>query len=129
MQSAFDWDINFDEWSALASTDPEAFERLRASLVSQVLERAPERRQDRLRGLQWRIDRVRERSATPLAACIRISGMMWDSVMGEGGLVEALQGLRKLEPAHVKRAHTTAQVLPFRPVSATGSTQQPALPE
>ncbi len=51
MQSAFDWDINFDEWSALASTDPEAFEHLRASLVSQVLERAPERRQERLRWL------------------------------------------------------------------------------
>lgn len=129
MQSAFDWDINFDEWSALASTDPEAFERLRASLVNQVLDHSPERRQERLRGLQWRIDKVRERSATPLAACIRISGMMWDSVMGEGGLVEALQGLRKLEPPRVKRAGTTAQVLPFRPVPAAGSTQQPALPE
>lgn len=127
MQSAFDWDINFDEWATLAATDPEAFERQRAFLVSQVLDHSPERRQERLRGLQWRIDRVRERSATPLAACIRISGMMWDSVMGEGGLVEALQGLRKLEMPRVKHTETTAQVLPFRPVAATD--MPPALPE
>ncbi|MFP5344304.1 MAG: DUF3135 domain-containing protein [Gammaproteobacteria bacterium] len=125
MQSAFDWDINFDEWATLAATDPEAFERQRASLVSQVLDHSPERRQERLRGLQWRIDKVRERSATPLAACIRISGMMWDSVMGEGGLVESLQSLRKMEMPRVKRADATAQVLPFRPVADT----PPALPE
>jgi hypothetical protein len=129
MQSAFDWDINFDEWAALAATDPEAFERQRASLVNQVLDHTPERRQERLRGLQWRIDRVRERSATPLAACIRISGMMWDSVMGEGGLVEVLQGLRKLEIPGAKRAATAAQVLPFRPASANNPAQQPSLPE
>ncbi|HEY5602268.1 MAG TPA: DUF3135 domain-containing protein, partial [Gammaproteobacteria bacterium] len=34
----------------------------------------------RLRCLQWKIDRVREKMPTPLAACVAISDMMWDSL-------------------------------------------------
>jgi len=94
MQTAFDWEFDFDSWSDLASTDPEAFEKQRAALVNQAIDCTPDEYQQRLKCLQWRVDKVRERSGTALAACIRISGMMWDSVMGPKGLVDNLQALR-----------------------------------
>lgn len=75
----------------------------------------PEERQPRLRGLQWRIDQIRRTARTPLASCIRISRMMWDSVLGEGGLHEtlnrALMGLSDVRQAPVARL--SAQVLLF----------------
>lgn len=119
--SAFDWDIDFDAWARLASSDPHDFEKQRAELVSQVLERSPTDRQPRLRRLQWRIDKVRETSGTPLAACIRISNMMWDSVMGKGGLRESLQTLSQLHSvsAHTPEPKPKAKVLPFRAPTTT----------
>lgn len=86
--------FDFDHWSRLAILDPEAFEARRHALIEDLIQRAPPHRQPRLRGLQWRIDRVRERSGTPLAACIRISEMMWESLLGEGGLRDSLLALR-----------------------------------
>ncbi len=116
MQSAFDWDIDFDAWSELANTNPHAFERQRSDLVDRVIGCSNKERQPRLRRLQWRIDQVRERAPTPLAACIRLSSMMWDSVMGEGGLHETLQILRYAKPKADLRRKAT--VLPFRGPSA-----------
>lgn len=118
MQSAFDWDIDFDAWSELANTDPHAFEKQRSDLVDKVIECSIKERQLRLRRLQWRIDQVRERAPTPLAACIRLSSMMWDSVMGEGGLHEALQTLRHTKPKAGPRRKAT--VLQFRGPSTGG---------
>src|SRR3990172_2268120 len=117
MNSAFDWDIDFDEWCTLASTDPHSFEKQRQHLVDAVIDSVPEDKQLRLRRLQWRIDKVRETSGSPLAACIRISDMMWDAVMGKGGLREALHILSQAEPEAVPFLHNKpkATVLPFRP--------------
>ncbi len=93
-QSTFD----FDQWAELARTDPEGFETRRKALIDAVIEAAPEGRRQRLVGLQWRIDQVRRLSRTPLGACVRLSGMMWDAVSGKGGLVEAIERLAGLSP-------------------------------
>jgi hypothetical protein len=77
-----------------------------------VITRAPAHRQARLRGLQWQIDQVRNTSGTPLAACLRISSMMWESVTGDDGLIarmETLKGVRRLP-----RQRRRAKILPFR---------------
>ncbi len=100
--------IDFDHWSDLANSDPEAFEARRNQLIEEVIRRAPSHRQQRLRGLQWRLDRVRERSQTPMAACIRISEMMWDALMGEYGLRDTLESLS--EPGAVRRTRPRARV-------------------
>lgn len=102
----------FDEWASLADSDPEAFEKLRRSLIDQCIEAAPEDRRQRLRSLQWRIDQERARAKSPLGACIRLTRMMWDSVLGRGGLLENLQQLSAtLEQRPVASRQT--QVLPF----------------
>ena len=85
--------VDFDTWSQLARSDPEAFEARRAEVIEQMIQRMPAHRQQRIRCLQWKIDQVRARAGTPLSACIKLSDMMWDSLAGPGGLREALDGL------------------------------------
>ena len=87
-------EFDFDAWAELARKDPEAFERLRADTIEAWLQQAPTHRQQRLRRLQWRIDGAREQADNPMAACIRLSQVMWDSVLGPGGLLENLEALR-----------------------------------
>lgn len=86
-------DFDFNEWAALAKDDPEAFEQRRRALIEATIRKAKPENQHRLRGLQFRVDMERVRTRTPLAACGRISEMMWESFAGEGGLRPAVNGL------------------------------------
>ncbi len=86
--------FEFDKWAGMAADDPDTFEAMRRAAIDEVIASAPESSQPRLRGLQWRIDQERRRARTPLAACIRISQMMWESVTGESGLLRALRRLQ-----------------------------------
>ena len=70
---------DFNDWMALAQCDPEQFELMRLQAIDELIESMPEDRKMHLRRIQWRIDRVRERSASPMAATIAISRMMWDA--------------------------------------------------
>lgn len=82
--------LDFDEWRALATADPEAFEAMRSKVLQAAIERAPKGKRPRLLGLQWRVDQVRRRSATPMAACISLSDMMWEAFAGDKGLLQTL---------------------------------------
>lgn len=113
MKSAYDWDIDFDAWSALATGDPHRFEQQRTNLINEVLGFAPEKRQQRLRGLQWRIDNIRKTSSTPLAACIKLSNMMHDSVLGKGGLQEKLHMLTGVGANPMPAASSRCIILNF----------------
>ncbi len=86
-------EFDFERWTSLAEHDPEAFERQREEAIDEFIERAPAAMQQRLRGLQWQIDQVRGQSKSPMAGCIRLSHMMWDRLVGEQGLLEALNSL------------------------------------
>lgn len=90
--------VNFDAWVQLARDDPLRFEELRRQVVEHAISRAPVHRQARLRGLQWRIDRARERAPNPMAACMSLSEMMWDSLTGKDGLLEALRASPRRRP-------------------------------
>ncbi len=102
--------FDFDDWARLAAEDPAAFEARRAAVIHQFIENTPHSRRERLRSLQWRIDRTRERASNPIAACVRISRMMWDSLLGDCGLLPALDALRSGRSWPRK----TATILPFR---------------
>lgn len=72
--------VDFDSWATLASSDPQRFEQLRQDKLSDYINRAPESRQQRLRGLQWRIDKLREQNKdSPMVSCLLISELMWDT--------------------------------------------------
>ena len=113
-------DFDFDEWSALAKSDPAAFEQKRLALIEEFLRELPPYDQKRLRGLQFRIDMERRRARTPMAACLKLSAMMWDSLLGSRGLKNALDSLLSSvssappQPAPAPPLVHTAAVLPFR---------------
>jgi len=98
MHQSSDSAFDFEEWALLAKTDPQAFEAKREAEIARLIDKASPRSQTRLRGLQWRVDTERQRVSNPLSSCMRIFNLMWDSVYGERGLLEALHGLEGHAP-------------------------------
>lgn len=90
-------EIDFDTWSELARENPELFESLRRQAIERVIAEAPAANRERLRRLQWRIDQERRLAGTPLAACMRISRMMWKAVLGRGGLQQRIGELQQYD--------------------------------
>lgn len=110
-------DFDFDRWSSLAEHDPESFERLRCEAIDGLIESVPVHMQQRLRGLQWRIDQVRGQSRTPMDACLRLSDMMWERLVGDGSLLETLNTLLDIgsEPREPKPSAEVVSLHRHRP--------------
>lgn len=96
-----------NELIKLAQEDPDALEALRQREIETLISSAPSGMQRRLRGLQFQIDAKRSISRTPMAACMAISQMMFDSVYelndalnGDGSKPEAEQSR---DPADILR--------------------------
>ena len=110
--------FDFDEWSRLAKTDPAAFETRRLALIEAYLHRFPPQPQRRLRGVQFRIDMERRRARTPMAGCLKLSAMMWESLLGDRGLKAALDSLlgytQPQSLAAQRDSAASARILPFR---------------
>lgn len=120
MQAAtnFCFSFDFDDWSRLAKDDPFAFEARRLALIEAYLRQFPQSGQRRLRGLQFRIDMVRRRARTPMSACLKISSMMWESLLGHHGLKAALDNFLAFpehpEPVISTCIATSARIIPFK---------------
>ena len=84
---------DFATWSRVAHEDPDAFEAMRLAAIEEFLQTVPPDNRDRLRRLQWRIDQERRLAQSPMGACMRLSRMMWEQVLGEGGLRERFREL------------------------------------
>ncbi len=84
-------DFDFDTWSSMARQDPAKFEAMRQQMIDDLIDSTPAHLRPRIIGLQWKIDQMRRQTNNPLAACIQISNLMWDSVLGEKGLLNALR--------------------------------------
>lgn len=69
-----------EELLKLAKEDPIALEALRQREIEALIDSAPANTQRRLRGLQFQIDAKRRASKNPMAACVAISQMMFNSV-------------------------------------------------
>ena len=108
MNGAKHHNLDFDYLTGLAQSNPVEFERLRRSAIESYISALPRDRQMRMRRLQWRIDQER-RKHTPMGACVKLSNMMWDHLLGPDGLVGMLQ---RGGDAHVASGHK-ATVLPF----------------
>ena len=96
----------FDDWARLASRNPAAFEAQRARALEAAISRAnsAERRQ-RLRRLQWRVDMMRARANTPLAACVQMYEMMWNTVLhGQAGNRAGLPRSRRADVLRFPRS-------------------------
>jgi hypothetical protein len=107
--------LDFDHLLQLAEKDPMRFENMRQAAIDDFISTLPQPRQQRMRQLQWRIDQER-RNRTPLSACVKISSMMWDRMVGPQGLLDYLRGSR---PFISSEENTACKVLdfPIRPSS------------
>lgn len=111
-------EFDFDAWSTLARDDPAAFERQRAATLRATIAAAPEEFRQRLEGLQFRLNLERQRSATPLGACVRLNSLMW---AGFHRLRKELNDAASGAPA---RAARNAEVIQFRTAAQRRSPPQ-----
>ena len=104
---------DFDTLAKLAKDDPEAFEALRRDLVDDLIDHAPQAKQARLRGLQFRVDAVRQLAKSDLGSAVKIYEMMWRSFRS---LASEWENLRRGPSRTVLRpARPAAKVLLLRP--------------
>jgi hypothetical protein len=109
--------VDIQTWIELAVSDPDKFEAMRAEAIERVIAASSEKHQERLRCLQWRVDQLRERSATPMAATIAISKLMWDSFYRLHDSYQDLAGRHDAPRlAASQPASQSAKIIPFRPV-------------
>jgi len=114
--------LDFDAVKELARTDPEAFEQYRQDVIEALIARAPERNRQHLRCLQWRIEQELKRASNPIAACVKLYQMMWDSFAGECGLIETIRNGHNT-PHSIESLQPKAKVLS---ISKSASTQCPS---
>ncbi len=107
-------DFDFETWERLAKEDPERFEAKRLEAIERLIASAPESKQQRLRGLQWQVDQTRARTKNPMAACTRVSALMWETVAGKDGLLDSLTSLGDMATGTPRAEKTPAVVLPFK---------------
>ena len=94
MESEFD----FQEWSQLARSSPEAFERRRQETIATFLAESGEAQRRLGTRLQREIDYEISRAGNPQQALAAIAKMMWDQVAFLGEELEHLSGsMRELE--------------------------------
>lgn len=108
--------MDFDpaHWLKLAQDDPHAFECARLEAIETLIAAAPPDIQDRLRGLQCRIDLERRKARTPLGAAVRLQSLMWDRFES---LRAALNDVRNLDLNSLKPEATprpSARIIPFQ---------------
>lgn len=104
---------DFDGWSALARSDPQAFEECRDRIINEAILRAPAHKQQRLRRMQWKLNQIRNTSRTPMIACLRMNRMLWEAVMGDGGLLECLLHAKDPQRRPDAMNKPAARIIPF----------------
>ena len=104
--------LDFDKAVALARQDPEAYEQYRLDAIEAMISRSSRENQPHLRRLQWRIDQERRRASNPVAACVKIYEMMWESFSGDYGFVDVICHGR-LPPRNTGEQAATAKILSF----------------
>ncbi|MFZ2855893.1 MAG: DUF3135 domain-containing protein [Rhodocyclaceae bacterium] len=118
---------SFEELSRLARDDPQALEVLRGELINECIGKAPEHLRVALRRLQFRIDGVRRRSRTSLAAAVKLNALMWSEFLEMNDalqdLVRGAHGRSRLPDADKRRTShcaRSARIIEFRPRPAAG---------
>lgn len=110
--------FDFDAWSELYASDPEAFERQREELIKAEIAKSPESMQRRLKGIQFELDAKRSLCDSPLDSCMQMSTQMWQSFDGMRTRLNALaqpELLTEEELAQLQAPTKQAKVLPFSP--------------
>jgi hypothetical protein len=104
---------DFDAWSALARSDPQAFEDCRDRIINEAILGAPAHKQLRLRRMQWKLNQIRNTSRTPMIACLRMNRMLWEAVIGDRGLLDCLHYPNDSRRCSDAPGKPVARIIPF----------------
>jgi Protein of unknown function (DUF3135) len=104
-------EFDFEEWVKLAKEDPDAFENKRQQTIQKLIDNSQPKIRKRMQGLQWQIDQIRSAADNPMASCLKISQMMWDSAVGDDGLVDHLQQLTNPNPNKLNKVRRSATII------------------
>ena len=99
---------DFDILADMAQNDPDKLEGFLRNKVEELITSAPERMQQRLRGLQFEIDCQRRIHKNSLDACRKISSMMHDSFYE---LNRALNNFAQNHTVEVEEKSAPAKIL------------------
>lgn len=106
----------------LARDDPAAYEALRRELIDSFIASAPERVRPRLRGIQFRVDHVRQMSRSTLGSTVKIYELMWESFLRLNASWQSLASREQASdagtasgPSAVPASRPGARVLEFGP--------------
>ncbi len=70
--------LNFDELSEMWRNDKEAAEAYHRAVIDDFILGLPDDKQERARGLQWRIDQELRKYKDPVARMNRMVEMLWE---------------------------------------------------
>ena len=109
---------NFDTLVQLAQENPLELERIRQNAIMELIEKAPEHSQKRLKGLQFQIDSQRQlHKNSPMGTCMAINKMMHESFAELCAWMNIITGKDKLDtPGELSEPDSnqlSAKVLPF----------------
>ena len=107
--------FDFDEWVTLSKSEPDTFERRRYECVEHLISGSTNIQ--RMRGLQCRIDLERIRAKTSMKACLRISELMWDSLLHCHELLDTFVYRSPTEVRTLLRPTRQAKVIHLHPKS------------
>jgi len=93
---------DFDYLKLLASDDPDELERLRRFYCEKLIESAPDRYRNRLKGLQFQVDMIKRKSKNPLHSCMQISKLMMDNYVD---MQQAIKGVDCANVVSSDRVH------------------------
>lgn len=98
------------EW---AQNEPELLNQWLQQEVQLILDNAPPAHRHRLEGLQFKIEMERRKAKHPMASCMAITRLMYDSIYELSNAFNC-QGER-LDPPSRDYTAVEAKVLPFKP--------------
>lgn len=96
----------FEALRELAQNDPDQLEQLKSELIDELISNAAPNTQRRLKGLQFQIEMERRRAQNPMAACVKISAMMHDSLSELSSMLRA-----QSNPSYVHSPAAKARVI------------------
>lgn len=104
----------------MARDDPGGYEEFRREIIENFIENAPERLRPRLRGIQFKVDCLRQLSTSNLGATAKIYELMWSSFLALNcnwqeflRLKDGVPPARHAGDSAGKHAAKSAQVLQF----------------
>jgi|GEM_PF-4511591 len=81
----------FEQWAKLAKENPQALEQARQEAIKNLINRLPANQTQRLKALQWRIDKERVLAESPYDSASQLHRLLREKLTNASRLIETLK--------------------------------------